>query len=93
MRIVNMQYQTIQESDVDLNVGYLEKARIIRVDATPIDNITKWAWDDDDYEDVMVYVIPPEEETVEAISTEDTILDMMADHEYRLCLLELGGEL
>lgn len=92
MRYVDVNYNTIPEANVDLTVGHLEPAYLIRVDAEPIDNITKWAWADDDYEEVRVYVVDPEEET-ETISTEDTILDMMADHEYRLCILELGGEL
>ena len=31
-------------------------------------------------------------ESEDSISIEDTILDLVADHEYRLCMLELGGE-
>ena len=37
----------------------------------------------------------PEPESVEPqeqISEEDTTLDMLADHEYRLCMMELGAE-
>lgn len=33
----------------------------------------------------------PAVEPTEQISEEDTTLDMMADHEYRLCMLELGA--
>lgn len=40
----------------DLSYGYLIKSQIIKKDAVPIDNETKFAWDDDDYEDVMFYV-------------------------------------
>lgn len=93
MRYVDVNYNTIPEADVDLTVGHLETAYLIRVDAEPIDNITKWAWADDDYEEVRVYVVDPAAPETDTISTEDTILDMMADHEYRLCILELGGEL
>lgn len=93
MRYVDKDYNTIPEAAVDLTAGHLEKATLIREDATPIDNITKWAWADDDYEEVQVYVVDPVAQEVDTISTEDTILDMMADHEYRLCLLELGGDI
>ena len=40
----------------DLSSGYLIKSEIIKKDAVPIDNKTKFAWDDDDYEEVMLYV-------------------------------------
>ena len=32
-------------------------------------------------------------EPEEAPSQEDVTLDLLADHEYRLCMLELGGEI
>lgn len=94
MRIFDENYNEISENDVDLSKGKLVEGTILRIDAAPIDNKNKWAWDDDDYEKIQVYVLNPEpEETADVINTEDTILDMMADHEYRLCILELGGEL
>lgn len=93
MRYVDKDYNTIPETAVDLTVGHLEAAILIREDAEPIDNTTKWAWADEDYEEVQVYVVDPVATEADGISTEDTILDMMADHEYRLCLLELGGDI
>ena len=60
MRIVNENLETIDESEIDLKKGYLAEGQAIREDAEPIDNITKFAWDDDDYEDVMVYVLNKE---------------------------------
>lgn len=41
--------------------GILLPAKAIKEDAAPIDNVTKWAWAEDDYEDVMMYVETPEE--------------------------------
>lgn len=35
--------------------GYYEKITRIKSDANPIDNKTKFAWDDDDYEEVEVW--------------------------------------
>lgn len=72
MRYVNSEYKTIQETDVDLSVGHLETAYLIREDATPIDNETKWAWADEDYEEVRVYVVDP---VVEETETTPTQLD------------------
>lgn len=59
MRTVNQQGETI--TDYDLSKGVLTPAKVIREDADPIDNVTKWAWAEDDYEDVMMYVETPEE--------------------------------
>ena len=50
MRTVNQQGETI--TDYDLSKGVLTPAKVIREDAAPIDNVTKWAWAEDDYEDV-----------------------------------------
>lgn len=59
MRTVNQQGETI--TDYDLSKGVLTPAKVIREDAAPIDNVTKWAWAEDDYEDVMMYVETHEE--------------------------------
>ena len=59
MRTVNRDLQTITE--YDLEKGSLLPAKAIREDAAPIDNVTKWAWAEDDYEDVMMYVETPED--------------------------------
>ena len=42
--------------------GYYIKETRIKEDATPIDNVTKFAWDDDDYEEVEVWHEYTEEE-------------------------------
>ncbi len=77
MRTVNQQGETI--TDYDLSKGVLTPAKVIREDAAPIDNVTKWAWAEDDYEDVMMYVETPAEtegyvsqeaKELEAIKTE-----------------------
>ena len=48
----------------DLTKGSLSVRTVIRPDAVPIDNVNKFAWADDDYEEVQVY-IPHEEQTAE----------------------------
>ena len=46
----------------DLELGYLATDTIIKPDAEPIDNVTKFAWDSDDYETVTRYIRYTEEE-------------------------------
>ena len=48
----------------DLSKGALYEKTIIRQEAAPIDNVTKFAWEDSDYEEVQVYIPyePPESE-------------------------------
>ena len=86
MRYVNEKFESITEGEVDLEKGYLTTTTAIREDATPIDNITKFAWDDNDYEEVQVYSINPKKE----MTPQDDTDAMAVDHEYRLTLLELG---
>ncbi len=54
MRVINAKYETIGEYDA--NAGELVAAVTIREDAKPIDNVTKFAWADEDYEEVMMYL-------------------------------------
>jgi len=69
MRVVNQMLVTIAE--YDLSKGGLVPAKAIREDAAPIDNVIKFAWADEDYEDVMVYV--PNQESNEAPTQLDRI--------------------
>jgi hypothetical protein len=57
MRVINQNFETI--TVYDLTTGRLVPATVIRVDATPIDNVKKFAWADEDYEDVLMYVPNP----------------------------------
>lgn len=86
MRILNENMEEITE--YDLVKGSLCPATIIRPDAVPVDNIDKFVYEDGDYEQVMIY--RPHE--VETPSETETLLELTADHEYRLCMLELRGE-
>ena len=56
MRIVNEKHETINEADADLTRGELINAIAIKEDAEPIDNVNKWAWADEDYEEVLIYI-------------------------------------
>lgn len=61
MRIIDRSGNTLNEYDLEL--GYLSPSMVIREGAKPIDDIEKFAWDDDDYEEVMIYELFPKEDT------------------------------
>lgn len=86
MKVVNEKFETITE--YDLTTGMLVPTTVVREDAKPIDNARKFAWDDDDYEDALMYI--PNCGQPEVNTAQDDIDAMMIDHEYRLTLLELG---
>lgn len=86
MKVLNENLEEITSYDPEK--GSLTETVRIRPDAVPVDNINKFVYEDGDYEPVMIY--RPHE--VETPSETDTLLELTADHEYRLCMLELGGE-
>lgn len=53
LRIVDMEGNEI--FDPDLEKGTLIESNTIKKDAIPIDDITKFAWDEDDYEPCYLY--------------------------------------
>ena len=65
MRLVNTKGQDIPESEVDLTKGNLYTKNIIRSDVEPIDDITKFAYTDEDYETVQVYERIPDTELIQ----------------------------
>lgn len=54
MRILDEDGNAI--SDPDLREGYLVESTVVKDTAAPIDNEEKFAWLDDDYETVLLYV-------------------------------------
>ena len=54
MVVINQNRETITE--YDLSKGRLVTTTVIRADATPIDNVTKFAWADSDYQEVQMYI-------------------------------------
>lgn len=86
MRIVDENGLTISNYTPDM--GDLIPTIIIREDAEPIDDVTKFAWADDDYEEAMM-CIPHKPETMDRTPQDDTD-SMLVDLEYRVTLLELG---
>ena len=68
MKIYDENDQVI--ADPDLKVGELRQETRIKPDAVPIDDKTKFAWDDDDYENILRYHIWTQEELAEIANRE-----------------------
>lgn len=77
--------------------GYYKTAIRVKKDAAPIDNITKFAWDDGDYEEVEEWVEYPEEETGRK-TVEEELSDLKERQEVtesaiqELIIAMMGGE-
>ena len=84
MRVVNENYETITE--YDLTKGYLVPTTLIKEDAKPIDNITKYAWADDDYEVAQMYLLNPSEEIADP---EPTLQERVASLEMELAAAKI----
>ena len=62
MRILDEQDVEVTEDQCDLSAGYFQEETVIRADAVPIDDVSKFAWADADYETIRRYVRVPEEQ-------------------------------
>lgn len=65
MRVINEKHEAITE--YDLSLGFLIPVTAVRENAEPIDNKTKFAWSDEDYEDVQMYMENPVKTAAERI--------------------------
>ena len=73
MRVVNVNFETITE--YDLSKGELLEVTTLREDAVPVDNVTKFAPDNEDWEQALMYV--PYPESAESEPTTDDVLDAL----------------
>ena len=70
MRILDENDNEIRESDIDLEKGKMFQTAIIKPGAKPVDDVTKFAYDDDDYEMVIRYIRIPDKEIISGKITE-----------------------
>ena len=89
MRLVNTKGQDIPESEVDLTKGNLYTKNIIRLNAEPIDNITKFAYTDEDYETVQVYERIPDAELMQRRIEE--LKQYLSDTDYAVIKIAEGA--
>lgn len=57
MRYIDQNGNTVSKEQMDLTKGYLTEAQVIREDAAPIDNVTKFFYTKDDYEMAQQYFL------------------------------------
>ena len=79
MRVIDEKGRTV--TNFDLSAGRLVDAIVIRPQATPIDNVTKFAWEDGDYEKVQVYMPNAEEDPEQKIAQ---LKAQLASTDYRI---------
>lgn len=63
MRYINENGQTVKLEQLDLTKGYLAAIQAIREDAEPIDNVNKFFYTAEDYEEVQQYFLYRVEDT------------------------------
>lgn len=89
MRILDENGKEIALDQCDMTVGFLMNETLIRSDAAPIDNVTKFAWADEDYETIQRYVVIPEEERrVERIAQ---LKQQLSDTDYAVIKISEGA--
>ena len=57
MRYLDAEGKTVEKEQLDLTKGYLAEVQVIREDAAPIDNVTKFFYTKDDYEMAQQYFL------------------------------------
>ncbi|MBQ3193794.1 MAG: hypothetical protein IJB59_09535 [Oscillospiraceae bacterium] len=57
MRYLDAEGKTVEKEQLDLTKGYLTEVQVIREDAAPIDNVTKFFYTRDDYEMAQQYFL------------------------------------
>lgn len=91
MRILNEQGVELTQEQCDLETGYLRDEVIIRPDAAPVDDVTKFAWADGDYEAIQRYVAVPEQQRrAERVAR---LKQLLEDTDYAVIKIAEGGGL
>ena len=66
MRVIDQNQHTL--TDYDLSSGTLVATVVIRPDAEPVDNVTKFAWEEGDYEQVQMYIPNPKKSPAQQLA-------------------------
>lgn len=86
MRVINQMFETI--SEFDLNAGSLVPSIAVKENATPIDNVKKHAWADEDWEEVLMFIPNPIRTTAEKI---EELKDMLRESDYHILKIVEGA--
>ena len=89
MRILDEQGRERTEADCDLTAGVLLEETVIRPEAAPVDNVTKFAWAEEDYETIRRYVaVPAVQRAAEQIAR---LKRQLADTDYTVIKIAEGA--
>ena len=86
MRVINQYHQTITQ--YDLTSGKLIPTIAIKENATPIDNVEKFAWASEDWENVQMYIPNPIKTASERITE---LKAMLRDTDYQILKIVEGA--
>lgn len=86
MRVVNNKYETL--TDYDLTAGKLVSSQAVKEDAEPIDNIKKFAWADEDWEEVLMFISNPVKTTAEKI---EELKEKLRESDYHILKIVEGA--
>ena len=89
MRILDEKDIELTEDDVDLTAGFVRQETIIRSGAVPVDDTTKFAYADEDYETIFRYVVMPEKQKREAAIAQ--LKQQWADTDYVVIKIAEGA--
>ena len=56
MEIFDENYNLLPEREIDLSAGEIVNTYKVKKDAVPIDNVTKFVWDKEDYMPIKMYI-------------------------------------
>ena len=65
IKIFDQFVNELNGADIDPERGRTVQTNRIKPDAKPVDNITKFAYEDADYEDILLYIAPSEVDWLE----------------------------
>ena len=89
MRILDEHGVEHTQADCDLTAGVLLEETIVRPGAAPIDNVTKFAWAEEDLEPILRYVqVPEEQRAAERIAW---LKGRLADTDYAVIKIAEGA--
>lgn len=89
MRILDEQGNELTLDQCDLTVGFLAEETVIRPEAAPVDDVTKFAWADEDYETIQRYVvIPAQRQSAQRIAQ---LKEQLRDTDYTVIKIAEGA--
>ena len=89
MRILDQQNRERTETECDLSAGVMLEETIVRPGAAPIDNVTKFAWAEEDYETILRYIaVPAAQQAEERIAW---LKQQLADTDYTVIKIAEGA--